>query len=275
MRYSGAKEEFDTVLAATLPNRDPLEVLDAGCGASLRVDVSKKIRKTGIDISEDSMAGNESLDERIVGDLETYKLPRKYDAIFCLDVLEHLRDPEKAINNLCSALSDGGVIIIKMPNVLSLKGLVTKFTPHSFHVFIVKRVFDVKDAGQPGQVPFPTFLRFSLSPENLRKTLKKNGIDIVFFDLFEGNQPIKLRKKSPLLFQAYNFLCSVMNFSTMGRNDARMSELSLIGRKAASVPVVHLEPSESRNRAGSLQALGASRLSEPERARSDGTVPHG
>ena len=58
----------------------------------------------GLDISPSALDRNRLLDDRIVGDLETYPLPRKaFDVVVCWDVLEHL---------------------------LAVKSLIAKFTPH-------------------------------------------------------------------------------------------------------------------------------------------------
>jgi SAM-dependent methyltransferase len=50
-------------------------------------------------------------------DIETEDLllPKKYDALILLHVLEHLRDPEKAFKNLLPHVADGGIVIGGMP----------------------------------------------------------------------------------------------------------------------------------------------------------------
>ena len=39
---------------------------------------------------------------------------------------------------MCLGLANNGIMIISIPNVLSLKGLITKITPLSFHRFFYK-----------------------------------------------------------------------------------------------------------------------------------------
>jgi hypothetical protein len=47
-------------------------------------------------------------------------------------VIEHLPEPTKALDRLIAALNLGGGLVLAFPNLWSLKGLVTKFTPSSF-----------------------------------------------------------------------------------------------------------------------------------------------
>lgn len=42
--------------------------------------------------------------------------PGKYDFVFCFEVLEHLTNPLKALDNLKSTLNTNGVLIISVPN---------------------------------------------------------------------------------------------------------------------------------------------------------------
>lgn len=61
------------------------------------------------------------LDAVHVGDIETLDLPYPpghFDAILCLDVLEHLRDPWRTLGGkLRPLLAPGGVIVVSLPNV--------------------------------------------------------------------------------------------------------------------------------------------------------------
>lgn len=61
------------------------------------------------------------LDAVHIGDIEALDLPYPpghFDAILCLDVLEHLRDPWKVLaGKLRPLLAPGGVIVVSVPNV--------------------------------------------------------------------------------------------------------------------------------------------------------------
>lgn len=159
---------------------EPLKLLDAGCGRHARpLDLPDNCYVVGIDISKDALAANANLDEKILGNLETYRLPANtFDVAVCWDVLEHLRQPRLALDNIAQSLKPGGKMIVGIPNVLSPKGLVTKFTPHRFHVFVYKTVFKFSKAGAPGYGPFPTYLRWCLRPSAIRAYAVDCGLAI-------------------------------------------------------------------------------------------------
>ena len=48
--------------------------------------------------------------------LETCPLQGPFDLILCADVLEHLKDPRKALNTLARLLNPGGNLILSVPN---------------------------------------------------------------------------------------------------------------------------------------------------------------
>jgi len=80
----------------------------------------------------------------------TKALPRKsYDLIFCLEVLEHLTDSLKALNNLKEALNPGGRLLVSLPNEFNLYRrlaiLIGKpgIGGHAYHHL---RFFDLKSA---------------------------------------------------------------------------------------------------------------------------------
>lgn len=157
-----------------------LTVLDAGCGRTCSVEIPPGARVTGLDVEADGMAMNPRLDERIVGDIESYPLGRDvYDLIVCKDVLEHLAHPEAALGNMARALKQGGLLIIGIPYVFSRKSLIAKATPHWFHVLVYRVVFGYGQAGQPGFGPFPTYLRWSLRPRALTRRAEQLGLRLV------------------------------------------------------------------------------------------------
>ncbi len=78
-----------------------VNVLEAGCGSLSRFEFGSNFHITGIDISSKQLERNENVNEKILGDIQTYKLQdNQYDIIMCIDVLEHLSKPHQALNNL-------------------------------------------------------------------------------------------------------------------------------------------------------------------------------
>jgi len=44
----------------------------------------------------------------------------QYDFILCTEVIEHCSNPQKVVNNIKAALAPGGVVVITLPNLVSL-----------------------------------------------------------------------------------------------------------------------------------------------------------
>jgi SAM-dependent methyltransferase len=206
------------------------KVLDAGCGRyAAMVELPDDCHLVGIDISADGLDANPDLDERIVGDLETYPLPAEtFDLVVCWDVLEHLRRPQLALVNLTRSLKPGGRLVIGIPNVLTPKALVTKFTPHHFHVLVYKRVLHFPNAGRPGHGPFPTFLRWSLRPSALETFAAENGLDVDEIQRYPSPSLMPIYDRHPLLTGG---LVAVWKRLFSG-SDPRDSELRIVLRKS-------------------------------------------
>ncbi|MGH9016043.1 MAG: methyltransferase domain-containing protein [Acidimicrobiia bacterium] len=86
----------------------PRSVLDAGCALGILVETLREraIEAWGVDISEWAIANaHESVRDYCWQASLTEPLSRRYDLISCIEVLEHLPNPELdvAIDNLCAA----------------------------------------------------------------------------------------------------------------------------------------------------------------------------
>lgn len=163
-------------------------VLDAGCGYTLPLDVPRSVQLVGLDASPEALAENENIDVGLVGDVTTYALEHgAYDAVICWTVLEHLPNPEAALANLARSLRRGGLLVVGIPNVWSLKGLVTKLTPHAFHVWVYRRLLGHARAGQPGFAPFPTYLRRDIAPASLERLARAHDLELVHAVTYEAD----------------------------------------------------------------------------------------
>ena len=156
-------------------------LLEAGCGSLSRINIPEGFRIAGIDISEKQLNRNASIEKKICGDIQTFELEKnKFKLCICWDVLEHLEKPEKALNNLMNSLAIGGTIILAMPNIRSLKGLITKFSPHWFHVFYYKYILRDPHAGIPGYAPYPTYYHPVVSRKGIADFCSKNGLSLIY-----------------------------------------------------------------------------------------------
>jgi SAM-dependent methyltransferase len=98
--------------------------------------------------------------------------------VICQDVLEHLPRPRSALLNMARSLKPGGEIIIACSNPASVKGVVTKFTPHRFYRFVHKRGWFGYHYRGPDGPPFKTYMGWAIRPWALEQTLRGLGASV-------------------------------------------------------------------------------------------------
>ena len=217
-----------------MPKKEELSVLEAGGGSTSHFALPDSAFVTTIDISPEQIERNCYAQEKIVGDLETFKFDnRKFDLIICWDVIEHLKNPRAALDNLLSALSSHGIIVIGAPIVNSTKGLITKFTPHIFHVLAYRFLLRSKKAGKPGYPPFPTYLKFFISPENLRRYVESHSKEVVSLHKLESVHVARLRERSKILWLIYKFLSHGLGTISAGYVHASDTDFMMIIKNRA------------------------------------------
>jgi 2-polyprenyl-3-methyl-5-hydroxy-6-metoxy-1,4-benzoquinol methylase len=192
-------------------------LLEAGCGSLSRINLPEGFRIAGIDISEKQLNRNASIEKKICGDIQTFELEKnKFKLCICWDVLEHLKSPEKALNNLMNSLEIGGTIILAMPNIRSLKGLITKFSPHWFHIFYYKKILGIANAGKDDTAPFETFLNEITSPDSVKKILESQGFSIKKL-IFRDAMVYRLKISHKSLWCFYYIASNVLSTLTGGK----------------------------------------------------------
>lgn len=96
-------------------------ILDAGCGYGLcsawLAVAYPRIRITAIDSLSDRVrvakyviGSHAQVD---VADIECLEVERSFDAVLCIDVLHHLRDPGRTAHQLSASLRPGGVFLLR------------------------------------------------------------------------------------------------------------------------------------------------------------------
>jgi 2-polyprenyl-3-methyl-5-hydroxy-6-metoxy-1,4-benzoquinol methylase len=221
-----AQEVVDTLLA----RRVPLAVLEAGCGSASHLRIPDGATLTGIDISPQQLAHHAALDVRICDDLQTHDWKRRqFDMVICWDVLEHLSRPRAALDRMFAAVARGGVVVLAMPNLYSIKGVVTKFTPYWFHVFFYRYVMG--DRSAPDRFKqFPTYLRRDIAPANVRALATANGFAIEHLDVYEGPVQADLRRRSRLADMAFALAGAACRALTFGRLDPNRTDVIVVLR---------------------------------------------
>ncbi len=211
---------------------DRVRILEAGCGSRSFLRFGPAAYIAGIDISKEQLQKNTLLQEKIEGDIQTFPLPpASFDIVICWDVLEHLPRPEQALNNFLHALRPGGLIVLGAPVLTSLKGLVTKYTPHWLHVLLYRKLIGNPLAGTPGYGPFKTFLKTSMSPRSIYRFADDNRLGIEFFEAYEGLMQQTALRKYRLAGIAFRAVAPLVKLLSFGSIDPRKTDYVAVLRK--------------------------------------------
>jgi ubiquinone/menaquinone biosynthesis C-methylase UbiE len=104
-----------------------MKILDAGCGIGLygmTFAIKNKVQVIGIDLSRDKIVNAKKIAANIgaknidfeIGDVTKLKFKdSSFDFILSSDVLEHVPDHEKAINEFARVLKKNGTLILTFP----------------------------------------------------------------------------------------------------------------------------------------------------------------
>src|SRR3984957_15455242 len=218
------------VLGAMLPPAR-LAIYEAGGGSTsfLPLEVLERSHVTVVDIDEEQIRNNDYAQETILGDIQTYRFkPDSFDLVICYNVIEHLPDVEAALSGFCEALKQGGLILIGVPNPTSLSGVVTKYSPHWFHVWFYRHVRGDTMAGQPGHAPFPTFFHPLVTLSNLASFAKTHGLQMVYRKEYESPRFPEMRLRKPAFAALLDAATAVMNFLLPVKADVRPGDYHVI-----------------------------------------------
>jgi len=120
-------------------------------------------------------------------------------------------------------------VVIAAPNQNSLTGLITKYTPHWFHVAVYRFVFGNKSAGKPGHGPFPTVMNKDMEPDALISLARANGARIVYIQLYEAARRRVLKEKhSRLLGTAFDACLWLLNTVFQEKHRFALSDFFLV-----------------------------------------------
>jgi SAM-dependent methyltransferase len=199
-------------------------VLEAGAGAKSNFAFPEPSEVTGIDVSPGQLEHNERLARVIVGDIQTYAFAPEFDIVVCWNVLEHVPDPAAAIDQLVRAVAPGGLLVIASPNLWSVKGIVTRFTPHRVHVWFHRTVMGRAHAGHAHVGPFRTYLRAAMTPGSVRARVTQQGLSAVCVDAFEGSQQNRITERYPATERVFGALSRISRALSRGRVDLTHSD---------------------------------------------------
>jgi SAM-dependent methyltransferase len=235
--YRRALEALHAVLEARLPHAKA-RIYEAGGGSTSFVNLSfvEQPNITVVDIDEAQLRHNRYADRKILGDIETETFPpNSFDLIVCYNVLEHLLAPDRAVGLFYGALAPDGLLVIGAPHPQSFSGMITKLTPHWFHIWYYRFVLGHKSAGQPGSVPFRTVYHPIVTPSRLIAFGQQLGFRVVHFHEYEGDQYERIALRNPFVGKVVNLTVSMANALFFGRRDLRKGEFHLVLQKPRSV----------------------------------------
>jgi SAM-dependent methyltransferase len=221
------------ILRAVLPP-GKLAIYEAGGGSTsfLPLSVLNRAHVTVVDIDEDQIRNNDYAQQTILGDIQSYRFkPETFNLVICYNVIEHLPDAEAALLGFCESLKQGGLILIGAPNPKSLSGVVTKYSPHWFHVWFYRHVRGDKKAGLPGQAPFPTFFHPLVSLPRLETFAREHGLQVIYRREYESPRFPEMRAGKPALAALLDAFALVANLFLPGKADVRRGDYHVILRK--------------------------------------------
>ena len=181
-----------------------LQVLEAGCGQRWELDLDN-IFLTGVDLDPAALEIRKNiqkdLHKAIQGDLLTIELPAaRFDVIYNSYVLEHIEDAGAVMENFYRWLKPGGIIVLRIPDPDSVRGFVTRMTPHWFHILYYRYLLGDRNAGQQGHSPYPTYYHPVVSRRGIHEfcarhslLVKEEYTDGGYYRLDEGMIPFLSR----------------------------------------------------------------------------------
>jgi SAM-dependent methyltransferase len=221
------------VLGKNLPPTN-LAIYEAGGGSTspLPLEVLRRAHVTAVDIDPEQIRNNFYAHQTILGDVQIYRFaPGTFDLVICYNVIEHLPDVEAALLGFCESLKPGGLVLIGAPNPRSLSGMVTRYTPHWFHVWFYRYVIGDKEAGQPGHAPYPTFFHALVTLSRLEAFAKAQGFRVIYKKEYESPRFPEMRIRHPLLAALLDTVATVMNFALLGRANVRAGDYHVVLQK--------------------------------------------
>ena len=93
------------------------KILDVGCGVKPYEQLFNTPSYTGIDINNGSHINRDKLPDKFYNGIEIPFPDNCFDAIICTEVMEHVAEPEKLLNEIRRVLKTDGEIYLSVPFV--------------------------------------------------------------------------------------------------------------------------------------------------------------
>ncbi|NWF75839.1 MAG: class I SAM-dependent methyltransferase [Nitrospirae bacterium] len=232
-KYHGLEENYwwfigrrDIIIHLIMKARKDIEILEVGCsGGPLMLSLKRHgfVNVNGIDISKEAidLCKNKGLNEVLVSDAENTGLKNQlFDLIIASDILEHLRDDEKALIEWHRILKPHGKLLIFVPafNFLWSKHDEVNHHFRRYSSFRLKKILS-KACFEIERISYWNFLLFiptsiiRLSQRLLFNNSKKNGDQLFQVNTFINKfLEIMIKFENRLLSAGINFPFGVSLF---------------------------------------------------------------
>lgn len=210
-------------------------VLEAGGGSVSHFDLPEGCRLLTLDILAGQLLRNETKTYKIQGDL--HKIPlhdNSVQQVVCFNVIEHLDDPDSALNEMLRILNSGGVLILGFPDRNSLKGIITRFTPTWFHRLYYRWIVRKPDSGDGHFDVFSTTFRGIVSGNKMKRWLSSQNMHLLYYSEYDGAKEFGITKGSLLreICALPYYLCaSLGRLISLGKWKSTNSDILLIAEK--------------------------------------------
>ncbi|MFQ6092735.1 MAG: class I SAM-dependent methyltransferase [bacterium] len=141
--YDAVKDRCSFRALASQVVRADMRVLDAGCGKrSVIGECNLQTKFTlGIEVRYEDLRENSAVDFRTVGNIEHLPLKGKVcDCIVCRNVVEHLEDPVQVFREFERVLGDGGLLLVRTPNIHNPLMFLSALLPLRLRVWMKHRL---------------------------------------------------------------------------------------------------------------------------------------
>jgi SAM-dependent methyltransferase len=210
--------------------RPPL-IVEAGCGARSHLRYPPGATVIGLDVSRVQLRRNRDVRWAIAADVASVPVASVCaDTVVSWDVLEHLPHPARALTELVRIVRPGGLVVLGLPNVVSLKGIVTRLTPWWVHVWVYRRVLGDARAGTETSDQFPTTMRLELRGGGIRRLATRLGLEVLLLEVYEGPVPLHFRRRHRAGHLALSAIGALSRLVTFGRYDATASDMVVVLR---------------------------------------------
>ena len=208
-------------------------IYEAGGGSrsALPQALLDRARTVVVDISQEQLEKCDYADETVLGSVEEWHDDGNVDLVSCINVLEHVADVESSLRCFSKSLKPGGILFVASPRKNSLQGIVTRFSPHWFHVWYYRNIKGDPRAGTPGNAPFSVCFAHGIEKGPMTDILRHEGLKILCFFEYEGTHARTLWRRKRPLYYAYRAVTAVADFVTFGIFKFGLSDFWMVARK--------------------------------------------